>query len=443
MLLHKKLFFLVGSIFLVVLSSTLVILFLQSRVMVERQAQRKALSVIITVNSSLESNISLYQFRDILTYLKAKNPDILGFSVYTLSGSRTKVASVGSLDSQSRASNWMDGALYGRSPKVTVSGNIMDVSALIDIHGKPKYVAFVKMSIQHELSLVRELLINVFTIGFLAMVLAMAFLWVFLRRFVSKPLVSITSAANSIAHGELELSVQKYEGRRDEIGMLARGFGSMAHSLHGLIRGISIAARQLNTSFQDLLSRTESTLHSAYGVAKVLQIMSKTTSQYGDRAQSTVELALDLHALSDGFIESCESSIAMSDEVMDKISYIRSLVKESQTCDEESIQDTLHMQKLYTSTSELRQYLATMHDHLDGHLDTLHALDYTVTQIEVVLRRAQDVTNAVAKEVSNVSEALSEQLDAVQSVNSSAALLNQMAMELSQVIAVFDLDRAV
>lgn len=77
-------------------------------------------------------------------------------------------------------------------------------------------------------------------VGLLGMALVVAGSWA-LARGVTRPITALTHAAHALQRGDLE-RVPEAEGRRDEVGVLARGFNAMAEAVADRERRISHAA---------------------------------------------------------------------------------------------------------------------------------------------------------------------------------------------------------
>lgn len=84
--LYKKLIVLVSTILFLILSVTLAIVYDESQSMMVNQAKKKALSVILTVDSALQSDISHYQMQDIVSYLKNQDSQIRRFDLQRTQG---------------------------------------------------------------------------------------------------------------------------------------------------------------------------------------------------------------------------------------------------------------------------------------------------------------------------------------------------------------------
>lgn len=253
------------------------------------------------------------------------------------------------------------------------------------------YMAHMQISIARDMALISSLLLRVLWVGLLAMVVAVAFLWFFAKRLLSNPLTAITRAAQDIARGHAFGHVEKEALRRDEVGMLARGFVSMEHSLESLIDGISRALSLITASFEDLQTQSDRTLLGVHEVSSVLRSLSLKDEGALLRLQATFDTASEVRVLF----------------------------------------DSLHA---------LEPQCETLNEAYQAQPDVVKAIEDALQKMLCYLDDMQDDMVQTAFDVGQVSETVSEQLRSVQHVNQSAAMLHQIAMELRQLISSFEVE---
>ena len=83
----------------------------------------------------------------------------------------------------------------------------------------------------------------------------LAFVFLFVRSFVTRPLAVMVSSLNAIAHGEGDLCSRLPVRGRDEIGQASRAFNSMMEKLHSLIVQINGIACRVAGSSENLSAR--------------------------------------------------------------------------------------------------------------------------------------------------------------------------------------------
>lgn len=367
--LYKKLIVLISAILFLILSVTLAIVYDESQSMMVGQAKRKALSVILTVDSALQSNISTYQMQDIVAYLKRQDKQIYYFDLQRIPDTIHKNGVV----------------------ETKIIGQVLDLKTIVQVRRHTTYMAHMQISIARDMALIRLLLLRVLFVGLVAMIVAVAFLWIFSKRLLSNPLTAIASAAQDIARGQVFGHVEKEALRRDEVGMLARGFVSMENSLESLIDGISRALSLITAAFEDLQTQSQRTLDGVHNVSKVLRDLS----------------------LKD------EGSLLRLQVMFDTASEIRVLF------------DSLHA---------LEPQCETLGEAYEAQPDVVIAMEDALQKMLGFLEDMHDDMTQTELDVGQVSDTVSEQLRSVQRVNQSAALLHQMAMELRQLISSFEFE---
>ncbi len=367
--LYKKLIVLVSTILFLILSVTLAIVYDESQSMMVDQAKKKALSVILTVDSALQSNISPYQMQDIVVYLKRQDTQIHRFDLQRIPDTTHK-----------------NGVVVTK-----IIGHLLDLTTTVQVSRHTVYLAHMQISIARDMALIRSLLLRVLGVGLVAMVVAVAFLWFFSKRLLSNPLTAIASAAQDIARRHAFGHVETEALRRDEVGMLARGFVSMEHSLESLIEGISRALSLITASFEDLQTQSQRTLDGVHNVSKVLRDLS----------------------------------------LKDEGSLLRLQVMFETTSEVRVLFDSLHA---------LEPQCTTLNEAYEAQPDMVIAIEDALQKMLTSLQDMYEDMMQTALDVGQVSDTVSEQLRAVQRVNQSAALLHQMAMELRQLISSFEVE---
>lgn len=107
----------------------------------------------------------------------------------------------------------------------------------------------------------------------------------YIRRSITKPLVKVVHAANTIADGDLteENIVHK---SKDEIGQLSNAFNKMKDNLNLLIRNVqsnteqlTVAAEELSTSTEEMTATSEDMAHQVSETAEIAQMSAKTANE--------------------------------------------------------------------------------------------------------------------------------------------------------------------
>ncbi len=291
MSLYRKLTLLFFAIVLLLLGSTLTIVYTQSRAMMISQAEQKTVLLIHTINSALEAGIPDYDFEAILLHLSAQNPNIQSFNIYKLNGYFYDIASTDPSKIGSRASKTEQLVMSQGKTVTTMHNNVFHISAPVLINGVSIYSAEVNYSLANDLASTEKLLWLFLIVGVVAIAIAALALWGFSKRLLSKPLLMITAAANDIAGGQFQIDLEGLDLRKDEMGMLARSFLRMANNLSNVIAGISETSNRLQRSFQELVTSGDSTVQGALHVANIMEHLKRTVNEQLKNAQMLTELS--------------------------------------------------------------------------------------------------------------------------------------------------------
>jgi len=133
-------------------------------------------------------------------------------------------------------------------------------------------------------------------------------LGMFLSRMITRPLATLAGDAQQIASGDLTVQIQSRS--KDEIGVLAASFNSMADSLRAAIRQVSDTSSLLTSAANELLATSESISNGADSVASQAQTvatageeMAATSNDIANNCQSAAAGALDAStSASDGSV---------------------------------------------------------------------------------------------------------------------------------------------
>lgn len=394
MSLFRKLVILFGLLILVILSATLGIVYVESRNTIVELAKQKAVSIIQTIDSALESNIPDYQFEDVLLHLKSKDPDIMSFDIYKLNGFLYDIASTDPLKIGTQSNDQNIVAVKKNQTLTSLQGTTMEITAPIQGGGGVMYSANVRFSIADDLQSTQSLLVIVLLIGLSAIILGVFAIWMFTRAFLSKPLLTVIAAVNDVGAGNLQVDLSGSELRHDEIGHLARSFQRMTGSLQQLMGRMKDTATELNQEFEGLVSNGDYTARGALHVSDVINHVSQSMNDQVRRLSS-------LHAKM---------------EVL-----MRYLAQGSATSEPPS--DT-------EPGDDVIPQAATSWDAF-----VLEDLRDWVTAVDKTIAQAQEV----AGQLDGIAATTNGQLGALQEVNHTAAQLSQMASELRKLISTFEI----
>lgn len=303
MSLYKKLVLTVGLLCLVILSLTLFTVYETTQSMMIDLAQQKAISVIKTIDSALESGIPDFEFESILLHLKAQDHEIRAFDIYKLTGYLYDIASTDKKRIGSQATPDSKLAVERNTMITSANGQSLRIVAPIHVNGQTVYAASVTFSLVNEMSVINKLMFDVFGIGLLAVVVALTLIGIFVRRLVSRPILAMVDTVRDVASGKLVTNLQPYCDRHDDIGDLARNIDVMVTTLNQLISGIALTSSKMSTSFSQLVIQGDQTVRGALHIADVLgHVEHNVTVNKQVTAQAIIEVKRILSMIQDACI---------------------------------------------------------------------------------------------------------------------------------------------
>ncbi len=117
----------------------------------------------------------------------------------------------------------------------------------------------------------------------------------FISIYISKPIMEASRYAKRIAELDITQDVSgNLKKRRDELGILANSFQTVADSLKGFIREISDAAQQVASSSEELTATSQQASTAAEEVAKTIEEMANGAS---DQARDTENGAIKVNEI--------------------------------------------------------------------------------------------------------------------------------------------------
>lgn len=388
MSLYKKLALFFILIVMVILGSTLGIVYTESQSLIEQQAEQKTVLLIQAINSSLEAGIPDFDFEAILLHLIQQNPAIRSFNIYKLNGYFYDIASTNPHEIGKRAPVAAQEVMRRSVTVTTMHGGILHIVAPILINGVTLYSADVEYSMAGDLSATGQLLGRFLEVGLVAAILAALALWAFSRRMLSGPLLSITAAANDIAAGNLQVDLADLGRRKDEIGMLAKSFVRMAGQLKEMLSGISQTSDELNAAFQALVATGDSTARGALHVSDVMDHMGRDMRDQVASAERVASLAARL---------------------AERVEAVSSLM------------------------------LTVASDHETDGREAIEDLALQISELTKATRHLQDKVLDLQSGLKTVVSTANGQLGWIQEVNRSVGKLKELASELQKLTAVFDM----
>jgi len=212
-----------------------------------------------------------------------------------------------------------------------------------------------KIALAKTEAIVDEARLKLIGVAFAASLPLLAFIYLFITRFVTRPLEGMTRSLEDIAEGDGDLTRRLAVRGRDEIGLAARAFNQMMDKLHGLIVNVRATAEDVAASTRQLGSTSE-------------QIASRSTIQ-SDRS-TDVAAAMEQMTAS-------IASVAGSTDQVDKLS------ERSRERTEQGVAD---LAELGTRMREVEQAVSRI-------ASTVSTFVHSTASISSMTRQVRDIAN--------------------------------------------------
>lgn len=128
-------------------------------------------------------------------------------------------------------------------------------------------------------------------------VAAALFLGFFLSRIISKPLVKLVAAANKIADGDLDVTVDNIT--KDEVGILSAAFVRMTDNLNDVLSNISAASEQVASGSKQVSDSSLALSQGATEQASAIEQLTASIEQISAQTRLNAENANEANTLSD------------------------------------------------------------------------------------------------------------------------------------------------
>ncbi|REK71157.1 methyl-accepting chemotaxis protein [Paenibacillus paeoniae] len=151
-----------------------------------------------------------------------------------------------------------------------------------------------KEEVHNEVQAIKQL---VLLLGIAAVMIGLIVSWA-VGRIISRPVISIASAAKQIAAGDLT-SEKMIIRNRDEVGDLARSFNEMSEQLRSLIKHVHSSAEQVAASAQQLSATSEQASAASGQIAGTMQ---QVASDANDGFTHLEEASRTIHDMSAGVL---------------------------------------------------------------------------------------------------------------------------------------------
>ena len=174
---------------------------------------------------------------------------------------------------------------------------------------------------------------SIVMIAIIAMGILLAIgLGLFIANLISKPLIQIVGAANRIADGDLDVSVEV--SSRDEVGILAQAFKKMTENLNEVMYNISAAAEQVASGSKQVSDSSMALSQGATEQASTVEELTASLEEISSQTRMNADNANQANA----YAESAKANASLGnaqmqemlramDEINDSSSSISKIIK--------------------------------------------------------------------------------------------------------------------
>lgn len=153
---------------------------------------------------------------------------------------------------------------------------------------------------------------------------------------LANPLISLTKSAECISNGDLTTTIEKMQGRGDEIGLLSISMDKMLHSLRDIITPTLKMSHSIMSSSKQLSSASMEMSDSANRQAEALEEVSAAVEEMGATIKQTSANADETKSITDQIGDallavntSSVGSLSSISKIADSIDSINSLVTQT------------------------------------------------------------------------------------------------------------------
>lgn len=185
------------------------------------------------------------------------------------------------------------------------------------------------ISLEKENAAVRNFSIQIFTAAVIMSVPLLLFIYLFITKFVTKPLDRMTHGLRDIAQGEGDLSQRLDVTSTDEIGEASQVFNHVMEKFSELIRHVSGSAVQVSAAAKELSAGTQQVAHGSdqqsEKSAATAVAVSEIAARIGSVASSTEQVQRHAQESQDRTYEGNESMSRLVGEVDQVESAVRGI----------------------------------------------------------------------------------------------------------------------
>ncbi len=241
-----------------------------------------------------------------------------------------------------------------------------------------------------------------------------AFIWLFIRNFVTRPLDHMVDGLREIASGEGDLTRRLEIQGQDEIGEASSAFNSMMEKFSGLVKQVSISASEVSSAARELADSAGQVASSSTQQSEKSQIAAKAVEQMVGNISAVAQSTEHVHQQSRESLERSREGDASLSRLIGEVGQVETTVKEIA----DAVGQFVHSTEAITAmTREVRDIadqtnLLALNAAIEAARAGEQGRGFAVVADEV--RKLAEKSAASASEIDGVTRTLSEQSDTVQ-----------------------------
>ncbi len=286
---------------------------------------------------------------------------------------------------------------------------------------------------------VRDLTLHIVFVAIGLSIPLLLFIYLFISRFVTRPLESMTNGLRDIAQGEGDLTRRLPVQSRDEIGEAAMVFNQMMDKFRDLIRHVSESASQVSSAAKGLSASAEQV---AYGSTQQSEKSALIVTAVSEMAASIGSVALTTGQVQHHSQETLDRSVEGNESLsvlLGEISQVEDSVSGIATSVEEFVRSTSQITAMTRQVKDIAEQtnLLALNAAIEAARAGEQGRGFAVVADEV--RKLAEKSASSANEIDTVTQLLSRQSSIVetsiqegrQHLNSSQDALENAAVVLS------------